>query len=145
MKHKLRALSEGLRMLYQKYGELLRYLVIGGFTTLIDIVCFAILTDVLHMQIEPAKVIVWFIAVSFAFVCNKWIVFRTKTQNGREFIFEAIRFFAMRLGSLGFALLFNHIAVRIWGLHSNVANLISTIFVIAINYCLGKLVVFRQK
>lgn len=145
MKQKLRNLHLKLRNLYQKYGELLRYLVIGGLTTLIDVVCFAILTDVVHMQIEPAKVIVWFIAVSFAFICNKWIVFRTKTKNSREFALEAVRFFAMRLGSLGFALLFNHIAVRIWGFNSNVANLISTVFVIIINYVLGKLIVFRQQ
>lgn len=147
----MRKLSQRLSELYQtgqaayrKHGEILRYLVIGGLTTLIDIASFAALTQWLSIQIEPAKVVAWILAVSFAFAGNKWIVFQTKTKNDRALFGEAIRFFVMRLGSLGFALLFNHIAVRLWLWNAQLANLVSNGFVIVINYVLGKLFVFRQ-
>jgi len=134
-----------IRGLVQKYGEVIRYLAVGGMTTLLDSVCFAALAEWAGVGIEAAKVITWMIAVSFAFAGNKWVVFRTKTKNGRALLGEAMGFYASRLFSLGFALLFNHVAVRIWLWNGSVANVVSNVFVIVINYLLGKLVVFRKQ
>ena len=134
-----------IRNLLQKHAELLRYLAIGGVTTLIDIACFAMLYEWLGMPIEPAKVITWIVAVSFAFAGNKWIVFQTETPKDRAMFREALGFFAARLLSLGFALLFNHIAVRSWGWNGSFANGVSMIFVTMINYVLGKWIIFRKQ
>ena len=134
-----------VRALLQKNAELLRYLAIGGITTLIDIVCFALLAEIIGMPIEPAKVITWIVAVSFAFAGNKWIVFHTEEKTGRALLEEALGFYAARLLSLGFALLFNHIAVRSWLWNGSVANAVSTVFVIVVNYVLGKWIIFRKQ
>ncbi|MDR0897470.1 MAG: GtrA family protein [Oscillospiraceae bacterium] len=137
-------MKEKIIALYHKHGESLRYLIIGGLTTLIDLVCFALLTG-LGMGELLAKTIVWVVAVSFAFVGNKWIVFRSHTQGARAFGGEMLRFFAMRLATLVFSWAFLYATITLAGLNANLANLLCNLAVIVLNYILGKFVVFKKQ
>lgn len=67
-------MDKTIKILYTKYGEAFRYLVVGGLTTLINIVIFFSLT---HITIPWfwANMIAWFLSVLFAFVANKKVVF----------------------------------------------------------------------
>lgn len=138
-------MKQKLMDLYAKYGDILRYLVIGVLTTVIDIAFFALFNGVLGLHYQIAKVIAWVVAVAFAFWGNKKIVFRTKTENGTALLREAGSFLAMRLVTLAFSVVFLYGAVEIVGWDENISNIICNIVVIILNYILSKLVVFKKK
>lgn len=136
-------MSAKIKALYEKHGDILRYLIIGGLTTLIDILCFALLSGVPGLHYQLAKVITWVAAVAFAFVGNKWIVFRTR-ETGGAVAGELFRFVAMRVVTLLFSMGFLYLAVEQLGANENLANILANIIVVILNYVLSKLVVFRK-
>lgn len=133
-----------LRGLYQKHGDILRYLIIGGITTLIDIAVYSLLTNVFSMAYTPTKVIAWILAVAFAFWGNKWVVFRTKTKNRRQLLRETVSFIAMRLLTLLFSLIFLRVTIDTWGWNSDLSNILCNVVVIVLNYILSKIFVFTE-
>lgn len=133
-----------LKALYQKNGALLRYCVVGGLTTVIDLAVFALCAQVLSIPYWLGKVIAWIFAVAFAFCGSKWVVFRTKDKTGRALWGEAGRFLAMRLATLAFAELFLYVTITLLCMHHNLANFLSNVFVVILNYLLSKLIVFKQ-
>lgn len=131
--------------LYAKHGDILRYLIIGGLTTAIDILLFMLLNTVFGLHYQVAKILTWVIAVSFAFWGNKRIVFQTKTAAKSDLIREIASFFAMRLVTLGFSVLFMYVAVEHLHWDENISNIACTFIVIVLNYVLSKLIVFKKK
>lgn len=85
--------------LYAKYGMALRYLVVGGITTGINISLFFGLTQG-HLSWFWANLIAWVLSVWFAFVANKHVVFGATTTRAAAVIKEALNFFALRGASL---------------------------------------------
>lgn len=138
-------MKEKIKALYARYGDILRYLIIGGLTTLLDMGVFALLHAVLGVHMQVANVITWVVAVAFAFVGNKWLVFRTDTKDRRELLREGVSFVSMRLLTLLFSAAFLEIAVKALGWDELVAKAVSTVLVVILNYVLSRLVVFRQK
>lgn len=137
-------MKEKMLALYQKYGEMLRYLVIGGLTTLIDIGGFALLHTVLGMHYQLANVLVWVLAVAFAFWGNKVIVFRSKSSEAKTLLREAASFVASRLFTLLFSAVFLYVTVDVLGWDGTLSKAISTVVVVVLNYVLSKLMVFRK-
>ncbi|MDR0929911.1 MAG: GtrA family protein [Oscillospiraceae bacterium] len=137
-------MKERIASLYRRHRESIWYLIIGGGTTLIDLIFFALLTA-LGMGELAAKTAVWFVAVSFAFVGNKWLVFRSKTLKARALAGEALRFAAMRLTTLAFSWGFLYLTVTLAGWDRNLSNLLCNAVVVVLNYILSKFIVFRKK
>jgi putative flippase GtrA len=133
-------MKEKIVTLYRRHGETIRYLIIGGMTTLIDLACFALLMA-LGVGELPAKTITWVVAVSFAFFGNKFVVFRTRD---RALAGEALRFAAMRLLTLAFSWGFLYLTITLAGMNANLSNLLCNLAVIVLNYLLGKFVVFKK-
>lgn len=138
-------MGKKLRALYAQHGDVLRYLIIGGLTTLLDIAVFALLHTVLGLHYQVAKVISWIAAVIFAFWGNKFVVFRTRTESRQQLLKEAASFTSMRLLTLLFSVAFLFVAVELLHMDENLSNIISNVFVVIFNYVLSKLVVFRKK
>ena len=138
-------MMQKIKDLYAKHGDILRYLIIGGLTTLIDIVLFALLNGTLGLHYQLAKVICWVVAVAFAFVGNKWVVFRTKTTEKKELLREIGSFVSMRLVTLLFNVVFLYLTIGLFGWDENLSNILANVFVIILNYVLSKLVVFKKK
>lgn len=134
-----------IKDLYNKYGDVLRYLIIGGVTTLIDFLTFTLLNGPLGVHYQVANIVAWVVAVCFAFVGNKWVVFRTETPGWHTLAREAGSFVAMRLTTLLFSAVFLYVTVSLLAWDETLSKLISNIVVIILNYVLSKLVVFRKK
>lgn len=136
-------MREKLKALYTQYGDILRYIIIGGVTTLLDLATFSLLFSVLGAHYQLANIVAWIVAVAFAFIGNKWVVFRSKTQTPRALLREALSFVAMRLTTLAFSAAFMYITVEKLAWSETPAKAISTFVVIVLNYVLSKLIVFR--
>ena len=88
-----------MEKLKEQYGEIIRYLVVGVMTTVVSLaVYYGLVSTVLDpknaLQLQAANVISWVAAVSFAYVANKLVVFRSR---GGNVLREAASFFAASL------------------------------------------------
>lgn len=143
--------KQQINALFHKFvnRETVSYVVVGVFTTVIDLVLFWICSlfysEGNMLGVTIGKIVAWIGAVAFAFFASKFVVFRSHDKSAGIFLREAVSFTASRLFSLLFAMVFIWLTVRLAGMDENVSNILSNIFVIIINYITSKLVVFRKK
>lgn len=92
-----------------------------------------------------ATVIAWTVAVVFAFVTNKFIVFESKSWKpavaGKEFL----GFIGARLFSLIVELVMMFVMVTLLSFNEFIAKLIVQVVVVVLNYVFSKLLIFKNK
>lgn len=137
--------------LYKKYEEIINYLVIGGLTTLVNLVVkYALLFTVLKaenpVQLQIAVIVSWIIACLFAYITNRKIVFKSKSE---KIIKEFVSFVTARLITLGMEMLIMYIFVTALRLNSNlwvvVWSIVAQVVVVVANYVFSKLFIFKKE
>lgn len=133
------------RPYYVKYKEFWLYALFGLVTVLINIGCYALLTEWMSMGILLANAIAWIFATLCAFLTNRTWVFTSHVTG----IFA----FFVQLGSFCFGR-FLTLLIEEWMLYyfagvlqlpNMTIKFFSQIVVILLNYLISKLVVFRRK
>ena len=136
--------------LYHKYEEIIRYLIVGGLTTLISLaVKYGLLFTVLDasnaIELQIAVIASWVLAVLFAYFANRIFVFHSKS---REYLKEVSGFVAGRIATLVMEMVIMWFFVTLLGLDSDLWVVIWTvvcqILVIVGNYVISKLYVFKK-
>lgn len=135
----MKKIFEKAIFIYKKYKGVINYLIIGGLTTLINLVSYAIFRSFLNYI--PSTILAWITAVIFAYITNKIFVFESK---GKNIMIEISKFFGCRLATLGLEVLFMYCSVDLLKINDMIAKIIIQIVVIILNYVLSKLVVFRK-
>ena len=139
-----------LKELYNKYEEIINYLIIGGLTTLVSLaVKYALLFTILDakdaLELQIAVIISWICAVAFAYVTNRIIVFKSKSK---EILKEIVSFVSSRLLTLGLEMLLMWFFVTLLKLNSDtwviVWTIVCQVLVIVLNYVFSKLFVFKK-
>lgn len=87
--------------LFQKYQEVVMYLIMGVCTTIVNIVSFYLFVEMFSMDYKTATVVSWVFAVLFAYITNKKYVFKQKARDTKSLMRELSSFFSVRLMSLG--------------------------------------------
>jgi len=157
----------------QRLREITLYIIFGGLTTLVNLISFYCIDILLHnmglhasfggISFDPVDVlnitVSWILAVLFAFVTNRIFVFRSKGP----FFKELIGFFASRIATLilfeiGLFELGIFITENLMGLDKEdtalsighfsfkykfIVKMLVAVFVVAGNYFLSKIYVFR--
>jgi putative flippase GtrA len=129
----------------QNKKEALAYLIFGILTTAINIVSYALLTKLVHMDYLVANTLAWIVAVLFAFFTNKLYVFKSQHTSFKQIIRELGSFLFFRLLSLlidmgGMILLVTYVRTD-----DLLAKVVMNVFVIIFNYVASKYVIFAQK
>ena len=126
--------------------EKINYLIFGGLTTGIDYAVYFLLKSFLvdDRAYLSANGIAWVAAVSFAFITNKLIVFRSKAANLKALFREIGSFIAARLFSLLFSYVWMILAVETMHMNDSVAKVVSGVVVIIMNYFFSKVFIFRK-
>jgi putative flippase GtrA len=124
--------------------EVIRYLFTGVCTTLLNLGTFYVLTNVLNIHYLISNTIAWIVGVVFAYVTNRTFVFQSKSKNKKDVLREIISFFLARVLSLGVDQVLIFIMIEFSPIGSTIAKLISNVVVVAINYLLGKFIIFKQ-
>lgn len=129
-----------MKDLFLKYKEVIMYLIFGVLTTVVNIVVYYMMADIMHIQYMISNVVAWFLSVLFAYITNRAYVFESQSQN---ILKEMISFFGARLatGIMDMAMMCFFVELHI--LPGFIAKVISNVFVIIANYVLSKLVVFK--
>lgn len=125
--------------------EVVSYLVFGVLTTIVNIVSYAFLIKIAHMDYKLAVTVAWFVSVLFAFFTNKVYVFNSKTKKLSVLVKEIFSFVLFRIFSLVIDLVLMILFVEWLELEDLLSKIIANIFVIVINYVASKYFIFKTK
>ena len=78
--------------LYEKYREVLLYLIFGGLTTLINIVVFAVCARGLHLTTVLSNGLALGLSILFAYITNKLFVFQSRKETYYDLLKEFVSF-----------------------------------------------------
>lgn len=131
-----------LKNLYKKYRLEFLYVIYGVLTVIINVIVYCLFYRILHFYNMTSTILAWIVAVSFAFLTNRNIVFEKKDNN--NILFEVILFFSCRLSTGVIDLIIMLISVDI--LHLNVVfwKIISNAISTVLNYIASKYYIFRD-
>lgn len=123
--------------------EIILYAVFGVLTTLINIGSFFIMTNFFNIDVTLANNIAIVLAVLFAYVTNKDLVFHSQASGfGEKFIefckFILGRLFTMFIESIGGSLLFEYVPIP-----TIVSKCLITVVVIILNFFISKFFTFK--
>lgn len=141
----MRDKMETVRKLCLKYKSEILYLFFGGCTTLVNIVCYYIFYQCLHVSNAASTTAAWVVSVAFAYVTNRQFVFESEVTKFKEWVQEALEFFGCRLatGVMDVAIMVAAVDYMHW--NSLLWKVISNVLVVVLNYIAGKFLIFKKK
>lgn len=124
--------------------ETITYAIAGGLTTLVNFLSYEVLFRIgLHNL--TSNWMAWVIAVSFAYIVNKWNVFQSKSDTAKMEATKVVKFFGARLITLGVEQLGMYVFVERIGIHRWIIKVSLSVIVIILNYIFSKLFIFNSK
>lgn len=141
----LKAVKTEVEMKESRLREGIAYLIFGVLTTVIDYVISNALFYGAGMDSVPAQTIAWVAAVLFAFVTNKWWVFRSYTLVPAEVWKEFVSFTACRIATFLFNLAAVFVMVDLMKLEFFFCKLLISVVVVILNYVFSKILIFAHK
>ena len=135
-----------IKKMLTKYREQIAYLFFGGLTTLISWGLYTLLYYVLFNQSLNvlSNIITEIVAITFAYVTNKLFVFRSKTQEKKDFLKEILSFFALRAVSFFVNLGAMWLLVDVLFFEAWICKIVVNVVVIVLNYLFSKLFIFNK-
>ena len=133
--------------LYKKHQETALYLIVGGLTTIVNWGTYALLVH-FGVDINVSNIISWIVGVTFAFVMNKWFVFRSRCLVPLVVLRELGSFFAARIFTGAIAIVLFPIVYAlgmdqtIFGIDGFVAKMFTTVIEIILNWIFSKYLIF---
>lgn len=124
--------------------ELFMYVVMGVFTTIINIIIFYVMENLLHVNYIISNVIAWIFSVLFAYLSNKKYVFAHEDNTSFINIKEMMSFFSFRFLSLGIDTVVLFVLVQWLSQQPLIAKIISNVVVLIANYLFSKFIIFKK-
>lgn len=134
-----------MRNLLDKYKQILLYLVFGVCTVAINTIAYDLLYYHLGTSNVLGNIVAWIVAVLFAFVTNKFLVFNSKGRSVANNLKEAVLFFLCRASTGVIDIIIMYFAVDVFSQNAFIWKIISNIIVIIANYVASKLLVFSKR
>ncbi len=137
-------LKARLWKLFEKHREIVMYLIFGALTTLVSLITYFLCTNIFldasnAIQLQVANIIAWIVSVMFAYVTNRKYVF----QSNCSVVKEMTKFYLSRVGTLIMDMLLMYLLVTVGSVSDKLSKIVVQVVVIAANYVLGKLIVFK--
>ena len=126
----------------EKVLEILRYIVIGLLTTILNILIYYVCSTWLNIYYIFSTLIAWVLAVIFSFFANRKFVF--KREKEKKLIlkeFNVFWIFRYLTGLIDVAIMF--IGVNLLKRNDTETKIISNIIGTILNYIITKYIVFR--
>ena len=126
-------------------GETIRYLIVGGLTTLLNFVIFLLMHDVFGIASIVSNITSISASILFAYVANKIAVFRSRSETREQIAAEFLKFVGSRLFTMALEIGIVELFDSIPDWNATVGKAVSQVFVITVNYFISKIIVFRKK
>ena len=121
----------------------IRYCMVGALATILETGLYLLLYEIIGISNVPSAFVAWFLTVLFAFLTNKYFVYRSGGKEG--IVKELMSFFSCRIGTGVFNLAWMFVTVDLLKLWPFLMKLLSALIVGIINYLVGKLMIFKNK
>ncbi|EAC4172571.1 cell wall teichoic acid glycosylation protein GtcA [Listeria monocytogenes] len=142
---RVRQLLDKLPWYTDNIHSILMYLIMGGFTTLINIVAFWVCTDLLNWDYRIANTIAWVASVLFAYFSNKKYVFDSYTPTWKDKAREVSSFFGFRFLTYIVDFLVMILLISGLGMNELWAKIWTNVIVLILNYVFSKWIIFRVR
>ena len=136
---------ENIRKIYQKYEDIILYLIFGGLTTVVNYLAYLPCYNLFSIPAAISNMIAWVVAVIFAFLTNKPFVFKSHDWSRKTLVPELVKFLSCRVGSGLLETLIIFVSVDLLSLNGNVMKLVTSVLVVILNYVGSKLLMFKKK
>ena len=135
-----------MKELFNKYREIIMYLIFGVLTTIVSLAVYYILVYTIlnpdnAIQLQLANIISWIAGVAFAYFTNRSVVFQSTNKNKLK---EAGSFVLARVVTLVMDMIIMFVGVTLLNGNDKILKLISQVIVIVSNYVFSKLFVFKK-
>ncbi len=143
-----------MKKLFEKLMELvmwcwnnaaIRYIFIGGCTTLVNLVCYYVLRMTTGLNLNVANVISIAAAILFAYFANSIVVFRSDASTLNEKFGEFVKFISARLSTMVIEVGGVWLMADIMKINDYIAKFVIQFIVLVLNYFLSKFFVFSKK
>ena len=121
----------------------IRYCLVGALATALETGLYMLFYEVMGIPNVISVFVAWFLTVLFAFVTNKYFVYRAK--GGERIVKELLSFFSCRIGTGIYNILWMFITVDVLSWNPLWMKLFSALIVGIINYVVGKVMIFKKK
>lgn len=136
-----------MRDLIKKYEEIINYLIIGFFTTVVSLFTYYLLVYTIFdpnivLELQITNIISWIVSVTFAYFTNRRFVFKTKNSMSLK---EATSFYLSRISTLILDMFIMYLFVNVFKFNDKIIKLIVQFIIIILNYVLSKFLVFKKR
>lgn len=131
-------------LFYGKYKEIVRYIIVGGFTTLFNLIVFTTSCKFLKIDVNVSNIISIILSIIFAYITNKIFVFESHTHSLKELYLECSKFISARFLTMIIEVGGVFILYNIIGQDELVAKLETQVIVLIGNYLISKFFVFKD-
>lgn len=135
----MKKLKDMILRFYQ--NDVIRYVFFGGFTTLVNLVCFFVLRKC-GLELNIANLISIITAILFAYVVNSRFVFQDKCETLRDHFRPFCKFISARLVTMVIEVGGVWLLVEVCKMNDMVGKFITQFIVLALNYIFSKFFVF---
>ena len=134
-----------IRVLIQKYYDVLAYLFFGVLTTAVNYLVYLPCYNMLQLSASVSNVIAWVFAVVFAYLTNKPFVFKSHDWSYKVVGPELTKFVGCRIGSglLETGIIFVTVDLLMW--NGNVMKIVTSVLTVVLNYIASKWLIFIKK
>ena len=134
-----------IKDLFVRYWEVLSYLIFGVLTTAVNYLVYLPVYNLVGLSAALSNAIAWVVAVAFAYLTNKPLVFKSHDWSAKTVIPELTKFVGCRVASGAAETLILLLTVDILHWNGNLWKLVTSVLVVVMNYIASKLVVFKKK
>lgn len=138
-------MKDKLKELYIKYKSIILYMVFGAGTTLVNIVTYYVMYDLLSAPNVPSDIAAWITSVLFAFVTNRRYVFEQTDNSVRRLARDFVSFVGCRLATGVLDVFIMYLSVDVMGWNGLVWKMISNVIVVVLNYIASKYFIFKKE
>lgn len=150
-----------IKELYQKYKEVIVYIIFGALTTFVNLAVFYVLELLFGNETTSYlynNAIAWIAAVIFAYVTNKLFVFNSRSWKMSVIYKEILEFLGARIFSFAIEeaglwlfvdiLSFGKLSFNLLGFNITgglIAKIVLAVIVVILNYFFSKFIIFKSK
>lgn len=150
-----------IKELYQKYKEVIVYIIFGALTTFVNLAVFYVLELLFGNETTSYlynNAIAWIAAVIFAYVTNKLFVFNSRSWKMSVISKEILEFLGARIFSFAVEeaglwlfvdiLSFGNLSFNLLGFDITgglIAKIVLAVIVVILNYFFSKFIIFKSK
>lgn len=136
-----------MKNVIKKYEEIINYLIIGFFTTIVSLFTYYLLVYTIFdpntvLELQITNIISWIVSVTFAYFTNKRFVFKNKNPMSLK---EATSFYLSRISTLLLDMFMMYLFVNVFKFNDKIIKLVVQFIIIILNYVLSKFLVFKKR